>query len=248
MWRSQKQSIAVGVLSETESQSPKMVFKYRTEKKRALDKFKQALPVKPIKRRSVLKSYLTESKSPTAKHIIRQMATPTDDVAASVLKNVKEMLTEIKFKRSKERRMETNAILSSVSGEHLSVKTSKTKVAERLGLSVKALSRGQRLRTKLLTLPKSCWEHTQRKGRSDGVTNEQKSTIYSFWTSPEILRPTGNKKDVKRHRIGPKTYLSNCIQILEMTQTEAYICFKTQHPNMSISQRIFEKAVLRKAC
>ncbi|KAH3864897.1 hypothetical protein DPMN_027929 [Dreissena polymorpha] len=134
VWRSQKQCIAVGDLSETESQSPKMVFKYRTEKKRALDKFKQALPVTTIKRRSVLKSCLTESKSPTAKHIIRQMATPPDDVAASVLKNVKDMLTENKFYRSKEKRVETNAILSPVSGEHLSAKTSKTKVARRLGL------------------------------------------------------------------------------------------------------------------
>ncbi|KAH3864820.1 hypothetical protein DPMN_027848 [Dreissena polymorpha] len=95
------------------------------------------------------------------------MATPTDDVAASVLKNVKDMLTENKFKRSKKERVETNAILSPVSGEHLSAYTSKTKVARRLGLKVKALSRGQRLRTKLLTSPKSCWEHTQRKGRSD---------------------------------------------------------------------------------
>ena len=223
------------------SWSPRKVFKYRTDKKRALDRMKQALPVTPIKRCAVLKSYLTESKSPTAKKLNIQMNSPTDEVANSVLKNVKQMISESKLKRSKEKRTETHTLIASVSGENLTENRSKAKLARQLGVSVKTISGGQRLRTKILTSSKSCWEHTKRKGRSDGITEEQKSAIYNFWISPQVSRPTGNKRDVKRHRIGPKTYLSHSIHILEKTQTEAYTDFKVLNPDLKISQRTFEK-------
>ena len=191
-------------------------------KVRALDRMKQALPITPIKICTVIKSYLTESKSPTAKKLNIQMNSPTDEVA-------------------KEKRTETHTVIASVSGENITENRSKAKLARQLGVSVKTISGGQRLRTKILTSSKSCWEHTKRKGRSDGIKEEQKSAIYNFWISPQVSRPTGNKRDVKRHRIGPKTYLSHSIHILEKTQTEAYTDFKDLNPDLKISQRTFEK-------
>ena len=41
-------------------------------------------------------------------------------------------------------------------------------------------------------------------------------------------------------RLGPKIYSSHQIQLLEKTQTEAYLEFKTKHPEIKISQRLFE--------
>ena len=68
----------------------------------------------------------------------------------------------------------------------------------------------------------------------------QKKLVYNFWISPDISRLTGNKKDVKRIRTGPKLYASHSIQILEKTQTEAYLIFKEEFPEIRISQRSFE--------
>ena len=87
----------------------------------------------------------------------------------------------------------------------------------------------------------SCWEYTKRKTRSDGLSDETKKIVYTFWTSPGVSRPTGNKNDVKRHRIGPKSYISHPIQILEKTQTEIFHDFTVAYPTIKISQRSFEK-------
>ena len=48
------------------------------------------------------------------------------------------------------------------------------------------------------------------------------------------------QKDVNRIRTGPKLYASHSIQILGKTQTEAYLTFKEEYPEIRISQRSFE--------
>jgi hypothetical protein len=44
-----------------------------------------------------------------------------------------------------------------------------------------------------------------------------------FWLSPGISHPTGNKSDIKRERLGPDIYFSHMAQVIEKTQTDAYI-------------------------
>ena len=63
---------------------------------------------------------------------------------------------------------------------------------------------------------------------------------YDFWISPESSRPTGNKKDIKRMRTGPKMYISHAIHLLEKTQTEVFLDFQRKHPNVNMSQRMYE--------
>ena len=50
--------------------------------------------------------------------------------------------------------------------------------------------------------------------------------------TPETSSPTGNKKDIKRMRTGPKMYVSYAIHLLEKTQTEEFLDFQRKHPNV----------------
>ena len=53
-------------------------------------------------------------------------------------------------------------------------------------------------------------------------------------------RPTGNKNDAKRKRLGPKDYIEHEKQILEKTQSEIFKDFKRKYPQIVIKQRAFE--------
>ena len=53
-------------------------------------------------------------------------------------------------------------------------------------------------------------------------------------------RPTGNKEDLIRKRVGVKTWVEHPKNVLEKTQTEAYVEFSSMHPEIKISQRKFE--------
>ncbi|WAR17050.1 hypothetical protein MAR_031644 [Mya arenaria] len=156
-----------------------------------------------------------------------------------VLDNLYDAISRSKIKRSDEKSVEMHTIIASVSGENISQSKAKTNLAKRLGVSVRRISGVQR--GKVLTSDKSCWFYTKKKTRSDKISDENKKLIYEFWMSPGISRPTGNKQDVKRHRTGPKCYLSHPIHILEKTQTDVYEEFLQTHPSCTISQRAFEK-------
>ena len=51
----------------------------------------------------------------------------------------------------------------------------------------------------------------------------------------------GNKKDIMRKGIAPKTFVFHPKQILEKTQTEAFLQFKHDNSGIKMGQRIFEK-------
>ncbi|CAG2219360.1 unnamed protein product [Mytilus edulis] len=72
------------------------------------------------------------------------------------------------------------------------------------------------------------------------MSEDEKKTVYDFWLSPSISRPTGNKKDIKRVRLGPHIYSSHMIHVLNKTQTEAFLEFQTTYPDIKIKQRKFE--------
>lgn len=78
------------------------------------------------------------------------------------------------------------------------------------------------------------------KNQKDALAEEHKKMIYNFWISAGISRPSANKNDFKRVRIGPKSYASHMKYILEKTQTEVYLEFKDKFPHIKIL-RLFEK-------
>ena len=89
----------------------------------------------------------------------------------------------------------------------------------------------ERRRTKLVS--------NQKKTRRDAVTEETKEVVYDYWKL-EASRPTGNKKDFIRNRVGVKTWVEHPKKGFEKTQTEAYVEFTSIHPEIKISQRKFE--------
>ncbi|WAR05734.1 hypothetical protein MAR_021103 [Mya arenaria] len=215
-------------------------FSHRMEKKRAIEKLQDALPCAPIKRCATVAAYLDHHKSPTvqclkAQNIVTSLKERKDnELGTQVLDNLYDAISRSKIKLSDEKRVEMHTIIASVSGENISQSKAKTNLAKRLGVSVRRISGGQRLRGKVLTSSKSCWFYTKKKTRSDKISDENKKLIYEFWMSPGISRPTGNKT-------GPKCYLSHPIHILEKTQTDVYEEFLQTHPSCTISQRAFEK-------
>ena len=74
---------------------------------------------------------------------------------------------------------------------------------------------------------------------SDALSDEDRKLAHDFWCSPENSHPTGNKNDVKRVRIGPNTYSSHPVRILEKSQSEVYSDLKMKHPNIKMSQSLF---------
>jgi hypothetical protein len=74
----------------------------------------------------------------------------------------------------------------------------------------------------------------KRKTRSDRLSEETRKTIYDFWCLPENSRQTGNKKDVGRIRVGPKTYCSHELLILEKTQSEVFLSFQQSHRGVKV--------------
>ena len=80
-----------------------------------------------------------------------------------------------------------------------------------------------------------------RKTRSDALSENDRRLAFEFWASPSNSRPTGNKNDVKKKRLGPKEYIEHEKQILEKTQTEIFQDFKKKYPEVTMKQRAFEK-------
>ncbi|CAC5418653.1 unnamed protein product [Mytilus coruscus] len=96
----------------------------------------------------------------------------------------------------------------------------------KLDIPVRRISGGRRiLRSDLY-----CWSFTKRKTRSDALSEDVKRQVYEYWKKSGISRPTGNKSDVKRGRLGPNINASHMIQILEKTQTEVYTNFTIENP------------------
>ncbi|CAC5395949.1 unnamed protein product [Mytilus coruscus] len=186
------------------------------------------------------------TKSP-AVEILRQaevVSSPEDQMDMAIekaaLEDIKTAIDSCKTKRSKDSVTSMNVLVASISGEKVTETRCRKNLAKKLGLPVRRLSRGNRIRTTILKSEKSCWAYVCRKTRKDALSLETKRLAYNFWMKPGISRPTGNKADVKRERIGPKTYSSHQVYLLEKTQTEVYIDFTAEYPCIKLSQRSFE--------
>ena len=116
----------------------------------------------------------------------------------------------------------------------------KTKVSKMLNINRKRISKAFNHQTKVLKSKKLCWTYTKRQTRSDAVPTEHRKLAHDFWASPDIFQTTPNKKDIVLKRLAPKTYVTHPKQILEKTQTEAFLEFKQKYPQIKMGQRTFE--------
>jgi len=83
------------------------------------------------------------------------------------------------------------------------------------------------------------WLYTKRKVRGDALTDEESKVIYDYRTNT-ASRPTGDKKDFSKKRIGKNEYIHHAKHVLEKTQTETFIEFSNLHPEIKVKQRKFE--------
>ena len=86
---------------------------------------------------------------------------------------------------------------------------------------------------------KKSWIDLERKKRGDAVSTENKQVIFTFW-SYEASRRTGDKKDVIRKRSGKKPHIEHAKHTLERMETEVFLDFTAQHPEIKIKHRKFE--------
>ncbi|MES9883754.1 MAG: hypothetical protein ABW185_23120 [Sedimenticola sp.] len=216
-------------------------FKNRMSRYRALRRLNDSLPKTPSKRIDVIESYLARD-SPTANTVKSDLINSVKEnnkLTENVLSNMKTFIDSTKCKRSNDCRATMNILTASVSGENLV--NSKMCLAKKLGVTPRRLSGGKRIRTEILKGEKSCFQYTQRKTRSDCLSDENKRIIYDFWKSHGISRPSCNKNEVKRVRLDKNVYSSHVIYVLEKTQTECFLEFKAKFTDIKLSQRSFEK-------
>ena len=108
-----------------------------------------------------------------------------------------------------------------------------------VNLNRKSIDHTIRCREKILKGEILSLIHTKRKIRHDMLSEKDAKVVYDYW-SIVASRPTVNKKDTLKKRVGKKEYLHHARHVLEKTQTEAYLEFCNLHPEIKIKQRKFE--------
>jgi len=83
-------------------------------------------------------------------------------------------------------------LTASMSGPTVEKCKAKVDLAKKLDVSVRRISKGQKIRTKIFHSEQSSYRYTTHKTRNDKLSDDARKTIYDFWCSPEISRQTGN--------------------------------------------------------
>ena len=179
-----------------ENRSP--LFRNRMEKCRQLKKLKASLPQTPGNRYSIIGSYIASSPACKRKLFPRKDSKDSN-IDSAVVENIKGMIKSAKLKRTDDARAAMNILAASVSGnpDH-----SNSKVAKRLGMRKSRVTGGFKRRTTTFESEKACYTETKRRVRRDRISEETKLLVYDWWISPENSRPTGNKSDIKKKRVG----------------------------------------------
>jgi len=137
-----------------------------------------------------------------------------------IVRNVKDMITSLKRRRSSDALESMTVLTASVSGENIPEGRVKGKTASRLGLRFNRITSGTKKRETVFRSEEACLANTFRKVRNDRITDDVKQKVYDWWVSSKASQPTRNKSDVIRKRIGYKTYLLHAVHIMLKTQSE----------------------------
>ena len=193
-------------------------FRNRMQRSRAIKALKHSLPATPRRRASVLSSYFKRN-SPTVEKLQRtgviysRQERSRKNVETSVLSDLKTALHKTKKKRSTENLQSRNIIFAAITGESVKKSKCKRQLANCLGVHRRQIAGGIRTRCSILKDDVSSWKLTEKKNRANKISDEIKRKVYNFWLSPGISRPTGNKKDVKRERLAPHTFVSHSVSV-----------------------------------
>ena len=219
------------------------------QKSRMKSKLKQIIPESPTRTRKA-ELLIPLANSPQTKNAIQNNslntslnASPSESDATDreIVESLKETFSVIKSKSQSMNKDLLNSYKLGVAASCSNLKTvSKRQAAKRLGIRPSMVTK---------TLKSFCqapdplsWfssEQYRKKNRKRSLSIEHQETIKEFWHNKS--RPTADKCDIIRKRIGYKTYLSRPRQILEKTQTEIYNDFIVEHSEVKVSQRCFEK-------
>ena len=212
-------------------------------KKRGTDKVRHALPGTPSKKAEILKTVIN---SPRTRKLLEDeglIKTPEEQKESTALKALAEDITEglenIKRSGSNEKRAAFNAFKNLAFGKNVKKSRAKKSLSKLIKLNEKRFGHAIKQREKILKGEIPSWLHTKRKIHCDAITEENAKIVYDYWNQI-ASRPTGDKKDTLKQRIGKNEYIRHARHVLEKTQTEAYMEFCTLHPEIKIKQRKFE--------
>ena len=237
---------AAEMIIETEETLPVEtvgVFKSRMAKKRAVDKTRKALPATPSKKVEVVEKLVLSPQTRKSLEKKGLVKSPEEEKEMEALRAITSDLTSgikhLKRNKKNEGRAAFGAIKSLAFGETVKEKRLTSTVSKLVSLDRRSVSQGIKRRFEVLKGDEPSWLLTKRKPRVDSLSEEVKNSVCLYWTF-EASRPTGDKKDIIRKRIGPKQYIEHPKHVLEQTQSEVYFNFRAANPDVKISQRKFE--------
>ena len=239
--KKEQQQNKTEALLEVDNDEPP--FKYRKLKKQCLDRVKEDLPKSPKKKAVIVEELL---KSPNTRRILENKGVINShenqekvQTANTLTENIKEGLNTLKNKRSKEAISTFQAGVSLINGPNIKEKNTVSKIATQLGIGRKVVSKAIVRHENIINGTEGALRLAERRARIV-IPVDHKLLAIDFWTSKGVSRPTGNKRDVVRKRLAPKTYAENEKHVLDVTQTEAYLMFREKHPEAKMCQRTFE--------
>ena len=153
--------------------------------------------------------------------------------------DISESMQNIKTSKSKDDKAAYSAFKSLAFGKNVSNSKARKSLSKLVNVGRRSVSTGITESAKILSGEKKSWLDLERKTRGDAISTAHKQLIFNFW-SHEASRPTGDKKDVIRKRTGKKQHIEHAKHVLEKTQTEAFVEFQAQYPEVKIKQRKFE--------
>ncbi|EDO29563.1 predicted protein [Nematostella vectensis] len=210
-------------------------FKNRTSKKRVTDKVKGKLPQTSEKKAEVLETLINSPR--TRKILSRQgvVKTPEEEKETNTLKalasDISEGLKHVKRSGSNEKRAAHKALKSLAFGDNIKKPRAKKSLGKLVGLNEKSISKAIKTREEILKGEGESW--------LDALPEEDVEKIYCFWAS-SASRPTGDKSDFVKNRVGKNQYLTHPKHVLETSQTEAFQEFAKLHPEGKVAQRKFQ--------
>ena len=218
-------------------------FTNRTSKKRATDRVKETLPLSPKRKATVVE---TLANSPRTRKILANrglVKTPEEQKELSTLKalasDISEGLNEVKRSGSNEKRAALRAFTSLAFGENIKKTRARKSLGKLVNLNERSISKVIRNRESILKGDTASWLYAKRKVRQDAISEEDTKIIFNYWANT-ASRPTGDKKDIVKKRIGKQQYVHHAKHVLEKSQTEAFLEFQQLHPDVKVKQRKFE--------
>lgn len=158
----------------------------------------------------------------------------------AVINDATSAITSEKSKRNDDSRAAVSIGISMLCGESVKASGLTSAASTTFGINRRRIAQCIQRRASALANRESAWIYMHRKTRSDALSEEDRRLAFEFWASPGSSRPTGNKNDIKRKRLGPKEYIEHEKQILEKTQSEIFEDFKRKFPEIAMKQRAFE--------